>query len=128
MVRREHLELTYVRNKFDFEAIRQELLVQCRGNPKNFLSKEKGWRVFSFNDLSRDTWFCPREIHETWSPGLDVVSDARGPFNLMREEFIRDFNNSLDLIVVDRVDVAAFIVGTVWNPKCVVSRLHQTWF
>ncbi len=123
MVRREHLEAVYTRKCPSVDMLRNRILPLLHQNQEKLSSGEE-WCVVAMADLSHDTWYCPKEIHNIWDRGVAVVFDARGGFDSRREQFIKEFNSSFDLLIVDSADVGAHICGSLWSPRILVSPLH----
>lgn len=81
---------------------------------------------FKLADLAGKSWYCPEEVVQAWQAGAECHLDARGGQAESHIEFLSDFNSYFDRILVDRVDVACRIVGTMADPGSLISPLSAS--
>lgn len=85
---------------------------------------ENSIAVFCVKDLLGQSWYCPEGVRDQWQKGGRCALDAQGPQSQAAIEFVVDFNSYFETIIVDRADVAAKIVGSLWSPQILRSPLH----
>lgn len=87
-----------------------------------------GVAQFKLADLAGKSWYCPDSVIQAWQAGARCHLDARGEQTDSSIEFLKDFNSYFDRILVDRVDVACRVVGTMDRPGSLVSPLSMVCF
>lgn len=102
-------------------VLRREYLESAR---QAVLTDDQPNTVFAIKTLLGQGWYCPDEVKQAWQRGRRCVLDARGAQSAEAIEFIVDFNSYFDRILIDRADVGAKIVGSLWLPGILRSPLH----